>query len=251
VLGESSAGTAVSEGDNFVRWSRMEVLLAEGRWEEAVKLGEDYEQAVRSVRNPGWAAWRSLKALALDKLGRTDEAVTLVEDELEDARRWGAPGTVGRTLLTLAQLKREAGREHIDEAVEILEGSSAKLVHAKALAALGTALRHERKPTEAREPLRRALELADTCGSPVLAERVRAELYAAGARPRSTALSGVEALTASEKRVAGLAAEGQTNRDIAQTLFVTPKTVEVHLSNAYRKLGIRSRRELAGALATP
>jgi DNA-binding CsgD family transcriptional regulator len=248
-LEESGAGTGVSEGENFVRWSRMEVLLAEGAWEEALALGEEYEQAAASVRNPGWAAWRSLKAQALDKLGRSDEAVALVEDELKDARRWGAPGTVGRTLLALAQLNCEGGREHVEEAVELLEGSSAKLVHAKALAALGTALRHERKPTEAREPLRRALELADTCGSPVLAERVRSELYAAGARPRTTALSGVEALTASERRVADLAAGGQTNRDIAQTLFVTPKTVEVHLSNAYRKLGIRSRRELSGALA--
>jgi DNA-binding NarL/FixJ family response regulator len=79
-------------------------------------------------------------------------------------------------------------------------------------------------------------------------EEIRAELAAAGAQPRTTALSGVEALTPSERRVAGMAAEGQTNRDIAQALYVTPKTVEVHLSNAYRKLGIRSRRELAGAL---
>ncbi len=74
------------------------------------------------------------------------------------------------------------------------------------------------------------------------------ELYAAGARPRTSALGGVDALTASERRVAAFAAEGQSNRDIAQALFVTPKTVEVHLSNAYRKLGIRSRRDLAGAL---
>jgi DNA-binding NarL/FixJ family response regulator len=110
-------------------------------------------------------------------------------------------------------------------------------------------VRRGRKPTEAREPLRRALELADSCGAGALAEEVRSELYASGARPRTSALSGVEALTASERRVAGLAADGQTNRDIAQSLFVTPKTVEVHLSNAYRKLGIRSRRELSGVLA--
>jgi DNA-binding NarL/FixJ family response regulator len=86
------------------------------------------------------------------------------------------------------------------------------------------------------------------CGAKGLAERVRAELHAAGGRPRRTALTGVEALTASERRVATLAAQGETNREIAQGLFVTPKTVEVHLSNAYRKLGIRSRRELAGEL---
>jgi DNA-binding NarL/FixJ family response regulator len=84
-----------------------------------------------------------------------------------------------------------------------------------------------------------------------LAERARAELAAAGGRPRTTALKGVAALTASERRVADLAAEGQTNKDIAQALYVTPKTVEVHLSNTYRKLGIRSRRELLDALAVP
>ena len=242
-------GDSAADATNFIRWSTMEVLLAEGRAEEALELGEQYEQKAAHILNPGWAAWRSLKAEALDRLGRQDEAVQLVEEELELSRRWGAPGTVGRTLIALGTIKREEGREHLEEAVEVLEGSSAKLAHAKSLAALGSALRRDRKPSEAREPLRRALELADACGAPPLAERARSELYAAGARPRTTALSGVEALTASEKRVAGLAAEGQTNRDIAQSLFVTPKTVEVHLSNAYRKLGIRSRRELSGALA--
>ena len=124
-----------------------------------------------------------------------------------------------------------------------------RLEHAKALAALGSALRRARRPTEAREPLCLALELADACGAAGLAEDVRTELYATGARPRTTAASGVGSLTAGELRVVSLAAEGQTNRDIAQALFVTPKTVEVHLTNAYRKLGISSRRELAGALS--
>ena len=93
--------------------------------------------------------------------------------------------------------------------------------------------------------------MAAAAGAVPLAERARAELAAAGLRPRAMALKGVGALTASERRVADLAAEGQTNKDIAQSLYVTPKTVEVHLSNSYRKLGIRSRRELAEALAAP
>jgi DNA-binding NarL/FixJ family response regulator len=131
----------------------------------------------------------------------------------------------------------------------LLERAPARLEQAKALAALGGALRHRRKPTKAREPLRRALELADVCGAHALVDTVRSEIYATGARPRTTALSGVLALTASERRVADLAAGGRTNRDIAQTLYVTPKTVEVHLSNAYRKLGIASRNDLTRALA--
>jgi DNA-binding NarL/FixJ family response regulator len=113
---------------------------------------------------------------------------------------------------------------------------------------LGGALRRDRQPSDAREPLRQGLELAAVCGAERLAEHARSELYASGARPRSDALSGVEALTPSERRVSELAAGGDSNKDIAQTLYVTPKTVEVHLSNAYRKLGIRSRRELPAAL---
>jgi len=117
------------------------------------------------------------------------------------------------------------------------------------VAALGSGLRRGRRLAEAREPLQRALDLAEVVGAAGLVEHVRSELYAAGARPRGPALHGPSALTASERRVALMAAEGRSNRDIAQTLFVTPKTVEVHLSNAYRKLGIRSRRELPEALA--
>jgi DNA-binding CsgD family transcriptional regulator len=229
--------------------SRLRLLLLDDRAEDALALADECARRFDTVfRNPGWMPWRSLKAEALDRLGRREEAVTLVRDELELARRWGAPGTVGRTLRVLGRLEREDGLDHLQEAVELLAGSPARLEHAKALAALGSALRLARRPTEARDPLRRALELADVCGAAGLAEQVRSELYAAGARPRTTAVSGVEALTASEHRVVLLAAEGQTNRDIAQALFVTPKTVEVHLSNAYRKLGIGSRRELPAAL---
>jgi DNA-binding NarL/FixJ family response regulator len=129
-----------------------------------------------------------------------------------------------------------------------MEGSTARLEHAKALVALGGALRRDRQPSDAREPLRQGLELASVCGAERLVEEARSELYASGARPRSDALSGVEALTPSERRVAELAAGGDSNKNIAQTLYVTPKTIEVHLSNAYRKLGIRSRRELPAAL---
>jgi DNA-binding NarL/FixJ family response regulator len=189
---------------------------------------------------------RSNVARALDRLGRKDEAIELCVEELAAARAWGAPGTVGPVLRVLGLLRGEIAL--LEEAVEVLEGSQARHELAKALADLGSALRRDRRPTEAREPLRRALELADACGADGLVEHVRSELYATGARPRTTATGGVEALTASERRVAAFAAEGQSNRDIAQALFVTPKTVEVHLSNAYRKLGIRSRRELAGAL---
>ena len=228
--------------------ARMRVLLADGRTEEALAYADLYESHAGWKRHPRYLPWRSLKAQALDRLGRHAEAVALADEELEIARGWGSPGTVGRSLRVLGTILQGDGTEHLEEACGLLESAPARLEHAKALAALGGVLRRARRPTEAREPLRRALELADACGAQPLANHVRAEIYASGGRPRTTALRGVLALTASERRVADLAAEGQTNRDIAQALYVTPKTVEVHLSNAYRKLGIDSRRELPRAL---
>ncbi len=225
------------------------MLVAEGRDEEAVAAYETFAAIHGWTVLPAATFPRSTVARALDRLGRRDEALELAEAELADARRWGAPGTVGPVLRVLGNLRGSLAP--LEEAAAVLEGSQARLEHAKALADLGSALRRDRRPTEAREPLRRALELADACGAEGLVEHVRSELYATGARPRTTAASGVESLTASERRVAAFAADGQSNRDIAQALFVTPKTVEVHLSNAYRKLGIRSRRELAAALDHP
>jgi DNA-binding CsgD family transcriptional regulator len=237
-----------SEGSRYWRCTALELLVAEGRDAEAVVAYEEYERHHAHVRLPTAAHARSLAARALDRLGRRDEALALAEAELADARRWGAPGTVGPSLRALGLLQRSDGLALLEESAAVLERSQARLELAKSLADLGAALRRERRPSDAREPLRRALELADACSAEALVERVRSELYATGVRPRTTALGGVEALTASERRVAAFAADGQSNRDIAQALFVTPKTVEVHLSNAYRKLGIRSRRELPSAL---
>jgi DNA-binding CsgD family transcriptional regulator len=237
-----------SDGDNFARQARAELLLARGEAERALEACEDFRTNGAGVIHPGWAPWRSLLALALDRVERRDEGLLLAEEELDVARRVGAPGPIGRALRVLGTLRRAEGVDQLREAIAVLEGSTARLEHAKALVSLGGALRRDRQPSDAREPLRQGLELASVCGAERLAEDARSELYASGARPRSDALSGVEALTPSERRVADLAAGGDSNKDIAQTLYVTPKTVEVHLSNAYRKLGIRSRRELPAAL---
>lgn len=229
--------------------AQTRVLLAEGRAEEALARADRFRRQAGWRRHPRYVPWRSLEAQALDRLGRQDEAVALAAEELELAREWGSPGTVGRSLRVLGTIEREDGLAHLEEACAVLEHAPARLQRAKALAALGEALRRARRPTEARGPLRQALELAAICGATALVDRARAELHATGARPRTTALRGVGSLTASERRVADLAADGLSNRDIAQTLYVTPKTVEVHLSNAYRKLEIGSRRELPSVLA--
>jgi tetratricopeptide (TPR) repeat protein len=223
--------------------------LARGEPELAIEAADELAAHCERTPDPGRLWWRGLKAEALDKLGRREEALALAREELEVTRAFGAPSSLGRTLRVLGNLERDDGLDHLREAVDVLEGTPARLEHAKALAALGSALRRDRQPTEAREPLRRALDLASTCGAEGLVEHVRSELHATGARPRREALGGIDSLTPSERRIAGLAAAGQRNRDIAQELYVTPKTVEVHLSAAYRKLGISSRRELPKALA--
>jgi DNA-binding CsgD family transcriptional regulator len=241
-------GTAVAGGDGalFAALAEAEILRAEGRSQEAVELLDAQARFLPRLDNPAWLPWRSAQAGALAGLGRDREAVALVEEDLERARRWGAPGPIGRALRLLGELEGDEAR--LGEAVATLSGSLCRLERAKALAALGRAARLGRRPREAREPLLEALEIAESCGATALVEHVRSELYATGARPRSAARSGAGSLTASELRVARLATEGRTNRDIAQALYVTPKTVEVHLSSAYRKLGIRSRSALAAAL---
>jgi len=94
-----------------------------------------------------------------------------------------------------------------------------------------------------------ALDTAHRAGAALLAEQAETEIRATGARPRRVLLTGVESLTASESRVAELAADGLTNREIAQALFVTMRTVEGHLTQVFRKLDLSSRDQLAGALA--
>jgi DNA-binding NarL/FixJ family response regulator len=143
------------------------------------------------------------------------------------------------------------GLELLRESVTVLQGSPAVLERAKSLAELGAALRRSGQRTAAREPLAEALDLAARCGARPLAARAREELKAAGARPRREWRRGVEALTPSEMRVARLAAQGRTNREIAQDLYVTLKTIEGHLASAYGKLGITGRPDLPQALEKP
>jgi DNA-binding CsgD family transcriptional regulator len=207
------------------------------------------------VLNPNIVAWRSELALALRAqrpVGDIEEARALASEELALAERAGVARGIGVARRALALLADGAEREALlVEAIATLERTPAQLELARALVDLGAHLRREGQRSRAREPLGRALQIAHEARAEPLAAQAREELLAAGARPRRPWLTGVDALTASELRVARLAADGASNQEIAQSLFVTTQTVKGHLSSAYRKLGVGGRAELAGALASP
>ena len=202
--------------------------------------------------SPTTAPWRSDVALAHLALGAPAEARALAAEEVALAQAHHGPRTLGIALRAAGLT--EGGRRGIEllrEAVRVLEGSAGRLEHARAMTDLGAALRRAGRRAESREILRPALDLAHRCGAPALTERARAELVAAGGRPRRLVLSGLDSLTPSERRVAQLAAVGLSNRDIAQNLFITARTVEGHLTHAYQKLAITSREQLPATLPPP
>jgi DNA-binding CsgD family transcriptional regulator len=230
--------------------ARLRILRGDvaGGLAELLEAGRRFESV--GSPNPAFIAWRSPAALALRRLGQEDEALRLATEEVELARAWGAPRALGAALRATGLIEGgERGLTLLEEAVQVLSDSPAKLEHAKARAEFGAALRRANRRARAREHLRHAVELATVCGATALAARAERELLATGARPRRVALSGVQSLTPSERRVAEMAAAGPTNREIAQALFVTQRTVEVHLTSIYRKLAINSRSQLAAALA--
>jgi DNA-binding CsgD family transcriptional regulator len=235
---------------NTLLCARARARLEQGRAAEALAdltiCGRNANQG--GVANPAVLPWRSRTALAHLRLGHTETARTFASDELEHARVWNAPPAVSAALRTAARVSSEP-IEVLREATAITESGPARIEHAHAACDLGAALRRAGRRRDARGPLRRALDTAVSCGAQPLARRARQELTAAGARPRRDRIEGHLALTASELRVASLAADGHTNREIAQSLFVTLKTVETHLSHAFAKLGIARRQELPAALA--
>jgi DNA-binding CsgD family transcriptional regulator len=194
--------------------------------------------------------WRVGLAVALSSAGDRVEARRVAGEAVELARLWGARWPLGAALRAAGIAEGgAAGIALLREAKATLDGSPARLEQARALVDLGAALRRHGSLREARTTLTEGMDLARRIGATALLERSRGELRAAGLRPRRYAVTGIDALTPAETRVAALAAGGRTNRQIAQSLFVTAKAVEYHLANAYRKLGISSRHELTLTIA--
>jgi DNA-binding CsgD family transcriptional regulator len=209
-----------------------------------------HEAQQLGIDNPAICDWRSALALALHHTGAPGEAWELAQEQVSVARAFGAAWSLGAALRTAAAVAPAAKQMAlITEAVKVLEHSGASLELAHALVDLGQLHVATGDKKTAREVLRRGADAAFRCSATPLVNRAVELLRAAGARPRRVALTGAGALTPMERRAAELAVAGHGNAEIAAMLFVNSKTVEAHLSRVYRKLHIRSRRELPSSLA--
>jgi DNA-binding CsgD family transcriptional regulator len=236
-----------------LRYVRGRLLFAQRRFGEALsdfRAAGAILVAIGAV-SPCFLPWRSDAALAALAIDEHELARSLSTEELALARSFGAPRALGVALRAAGLVAGgDRGEVLLREAVDVLAGSDSRLEHARALTDLGAFLRRANRRVEARELLRQAVDTAHHIGAAALAERAETELRATGAKPRRVLLTGLEALTASERRIAELAADGLTNREIAQMLFVTARTVEGHLTNVFNKLDVRARSELPTALAS-
>jgi DNA-binding CsgD family transcriptional regulator len=236
------------QGMPFV--ARARLRLAQGRPDEALAdllelRSRERALGVRHMRLP----WRRDAVEAALRVDDSALAAELADEQLELARHWDIPSARGIALCTAGLATGGAeGTELLERGAAFLSASPARLDHTRALVDLGAALRRAGRRARAREPLREAIQTAQACGARALAARAHQELLASGARPRRLQFSGTDALTAGERRVATLAAEGQSNRQIAVALYITVRTVENHLASCYRKLDISSRNDLPGAL---
>ena len=230
---------------------RINLHAARGRHDAALA---DYAEAIRRTggmrTGPLLEDWL-VEIESTHAIGDHDAARAQLDDALEVARSWGTDSAIGSVLRVRGRLERDSthGIDDLRAATEHLDRSPRRYEHARALVDLGAVLRRAGARADSRDPLRAGYELARECGADTLAETARQELAASGVRIRRQRLSGVASLTPSERRIAEMAAEGGSNAEIAQALFVTLKTVEMHLTHVYRKLDIVGRSELKRALA--
>ncbi|HEX6358767.1 LuxR C-terminal-related transcriptional regulator [Actinophytocola sp.] len=215
-----------------------------------LRCGRSLEEA--GIRSPMLAQWWLLAAVVLAEQGRHAEARTLVEAQTEPLTRWGTAEALG-----LGQLAMGIATQEVDlmvAAVDRLAESPARLSELRAGLHVGAALLRAGDDAGARKHLRRVVDVATRCGHRVIRSTATGLLMAAGGRIRKPSAEVPGPLTAAERRVADHASAGATNREISRELYISVRTVETHLSRAYRKLGVSSRDELARALreiATP
>jgi DNA-binding CsgD family transcriptional regulator len=236
------------------RHTRGRLRFAQHRFAEALSdFQAAGEIAVGGLATcPSYLPWRSDAALAALAVGEPATARRLSDEELHLARAFGAPRALGVALRAAGLVAGgQRGEALLREAVDVLAGPDTRLEHARAMADLGALLRRGNQRAEARRLLRQAADVAHHHGATALAGQAETDLRATGAKARSVRLTGIDALTASELRIAELAADGLTNQEIAQALYITARTVEGHLTSVFRKLDVKRRNHLPAALTTP
>ncbi|RSM83033.1 LuxR family transcriptional regulator [Amycolatopsis sp. WAC 01375] len=238
---------------NYLLYARGRLRAATGEpelgYEDLRGCGRRLEH--HGMRFPGFAPWRAHAARTALALGRTDAAARLAEEDLDAAERWGAPRILGGALTTAGLVRDDGLGEEAErlltKAVDVLGGSTAKLALAEALTELGVLQARHGQAEKAVGTLRPAVRSSKHCGARPL-ERRATEALRNARTSLATAKDNEHGLTKQEYRVALMAAQGLTNREIAEALHLTRRTVELHLSGAYRKLEITGRPELSSAL---
>jgi DNA-binding CsgD family transcriptional regulator len=226
--------------------------LAQGEPGQALEALMSAGDVMRTLgtRSPAPVGWRADAALAQLALGDLDQARRLGQRNLELARAAGAPRSLGIALRVAALTQAPVDLALLTESAGALEASAARLEHARSLIELGAALRRSGARRDASERLTLGANTAAQVRAEPLLSQARDELRALGMRPRRLGANGIDALSPAELRVAQLAAEGLSNKEIAQTIFITVNTVQTHLSRVYSKLDISTRSALPDALGT-
>jgi DNA-binding CsgD family transcriptional regulator len=248
--------TALEPGVNPARAGAEQALglleLGLGEAENAIEHLEAARAAGAGMisAGPGASEIDPLLVDAYVRAGRRDEARAALDRVRARAARTASAGAEAAAEHCAGQLAGEADfRQWFDAALRRYERLHAPFEHARTELCLGERLRRRRQPTEARRVLRLALRRFEAIGATVWAERARQELRLSGERAARAAGAGpVDALTPQERRVCEAVSQGNTNREVAAALYLSPRTVEHHLRLAYRKLGVRSRTELVAAL---
>ena len=235
--GEGMGLTALS-------WATAMRCNALARYDDA------FAAATEVATGPGETWYAALAVVELieaaSRTGRPERAAEAVESLSESTRASDTPWARGVEARSRALLAGgETAESLYRDAIESLQPTPLRVDLARAHLLYGEWLRREGRRVDARTELRTAHELFSEFGMAGFAERARVELGATGEHVRSRALHAGDQLTSQESQVAGLAAEGYTNRQIAEHLFISPKTVEYHLKKAYRKLDVTSRTQLA------
>ena len=249
---EALWGAGLMRGWYFDAQGRLALARGDGAaaYDAFTKAGQRFTAA---GGDGAWCEWRGGLALSARALGDHAAARRWAGQAVQVATRFGPASRIASALRVSAVVAEDPAEQErlLRRALDELSGSDATLDRAHTLVALGGVMRRTGRRRDCRDILRQGREVARSCSAWALTQYATEELESSGARRTTQPLTGLDALTGAELRVVELAVSGRSNREIADTLFVSRKTVESHLSNSYRKLGVTGRTELAERFAEP